>query len=159
MLDSQHPLPKDGSDFGGLTLEQFHPLRIVVDNQHTAVQSIHLSNVCGANLLRRQRAMAVRWQWAEIETEQLIERTLFVAAERPSVDEAVLSIERERGIERRTGASFQRKTRIISPAGLGDDVVENRCRDSLSQMRIGRAHGFDFAGPRLEFLQGTEPQK
>jgi len=26
-------------------------------------------------------------------------------------------------------------------------------------MRIGSAHGFDFAGPRFEFLQGAEAQK
>jgi hypothetical protein len=91
--------------------------------------------------------------------EELIEGTLFVAAERLSVDEAVLTIELEGRLESRAGTGLQRKARITSLAGLGDDVIENRRRDSLSQVRIGSAHGFDFAAPRFEFLQGAEAQK
>jgi hypothetical protein len=35
-------------------------------------------------------------------------------------------------------------------------VVKNRSSDALAQMFIRRAHGLDFAGQRLEFLQGAE---
>src|SRR5439155_7204053 len=101
----------------------------------------------------------VRWLCRQVKMEELIEGTLFIGAERLSVDEAVLSIELDRGLESRARTGLQRKARITSLPGLGDDVVENRCRDSLSQMRISSAHRFDFAGPRLEFLQGTESQK
>jgi len=67
----------------------------------------------------------------QVKMEELIEETLFVAAERLSVDEAVLAIELERGLESRARPGLQRKARITSLAGLGDDVIENRRRYSL----------------------------
>jgi hypothetical protein len=66
MLNAQRPLRKDGSDPGGLTLKQFHPSRIVVDNQDSAVQWLHVSDVRGANLFLGQRATAVHWLCLEI---------------------------------------------------------------------------------------------
>jgi hypothetical protein len=50
MLNSQRPPRKDASDPGGLTLEQFGLLRIVVDNHNAAVQWLHLSDVWRASL-------------------------------------------------------------------------------------------------------------
>ena len=79
----------------------FRPLRIVIDDQNAAAEWLHLSNVCGANLFLGQRAMAVRWLCVQVKVEELVEGTLFVSAERLSVDEAVLTIEAERGLKRR----------------------------------------------------------
>ena len=131
MLNSQRPLRKDGSDSDGLTLEQFSPLRIIIDNENAAVQWLHLSDVCGANPSLGQRATTVRCL-LQIKMEELVEGTPCVAAERRSVNEVVLTIELERGFERRAGASLQREVRIASATGLGDDVIENRRSDSLS---------------------------
>src|SRR3954447_27076312 len=123
MLNSQRPLCKDGSDPGGLTLEQCHPSRIVVDNQNAAVQSLNFSDVCGANLFLDHAPIAIGWLWPQVKMQELIEGTLFVAGETLSVDEAVLSIEVERGLESSAGTGLQRKTRVTSLAGLGDDVI------------------------------------
>jgi hypothetical protein len=49
--------------------------------------------------------------------------------------------------------------RVTSPAGLSDDVFEDRRSNPPPEMRIGRAHGFDFAGSRPELLQCTEAKK
>src|SRR5687768_13698207 len=131
MLNSQRPPRKDASDPGSLTLEQLRPLRIVVNNHSAAVQWLHLSDVCGANLFLGQRTTTVRWL-LQIKMEELVEGTPCVAVERRSVDEAVLTIQLERGLESRAGASLQREARIASSTGLGDDVIENRRSDSLS---------------------------
>src|SRR5216683_154596 len=130
MLNSQRPLRKGASDPGGLTLEHFRPLRIVVDNQNAAVQWLYLSDVCGANLFLGQRATPVR-RLLQVKMQELVEGTPCVAAERRSVDGAVLTIELERGLESRAGASLQREARVASSTGLGDDVIENRGSDSL----------------------------
>src|SRR5437660_12662514 len=121
MLNSQRPLRKDASDPSGLTLEQFRPLRIVIDNENAAIQWLHRSDVCGATLVLGQRATTVRCL-LQIKMEELVEGTPCVAAERRSVNEVVLTIELERGFERRAGASLQREARIASATGLGDDV-------------------------------------
>jgi len=59
MLNSQRLLRKDGPDPSGLTLEQFGPSWIVVDEHNAAVQWLHFSNMRGVNLFRGQRAVAV----------------------------------------------------------------------------------------------------
>src|ERR1700687_1263540 len=131
MLNSHRPLRKDASDPGGLTLELFRPLRIVFDNPNAAVQWLQLSDVCGAYLFLGQSATNVRWL-LQIKMEELVEGTSCVAAERRPVDEAVLTIELEGGLESRAGAGLQREARIASSTGLGDYVIENRRSDSLS---------------------------
>src|SRR3954468_15713185 len=159
MLNSQRPCRKHGSHPGGLTLEVFRPLRIVVDDQNAAAQWRHLCHVCGANLFLRQRAMAADWRCFNVKVEELIEGTRFVIAERLPVNEAVLAIEPERGLECRTGPGLQRQARVTSLPGHADDVFENRRGDSRAQVRIGRAHRLDFAGPWFELLEGTEAQE
>ena len=57
----QRPLRKDGSNPGGLTLEQFHPLRIVVDNQDAAVP----------------------WLYPQVKMQELIERDSFRSRRMP----------------------------------------------------------------------------
>ncbi len=82
----------------------------------------------------------------QIEMQELIEGALLVVTECPAFDETVPAIEVERGFEGRARAGFQRQARVASSAGLGDDVLENRDGNAASQVRIGRAHRFDFAG-------------
>src|ERR1700712_633148 len=98
MLNLQRPPRKDASDPGSLTLEQFRPLRIVGNNHNAAIQWRHLSNVCGANLFLAQRTTTVRWR-LQLKMEELVEGTSSVAVEGRSVDEAVLTIQLERGFE------------------------------------------------------------
>ena len=69
MLNSQRPLHKDRSDPGGLALEQFSLLRIVVDNhQDAAVEWLHFSDVRGSNLFFGERATTAGWRDLRIGT-------------------------------------------------------------------------------------------
>jgi len=104
----------------------------VVDNQNPADQWLHRSNVCRGNLFLGQRGDGCPLAVLQVKMEELIEGTLSVAAESLAVNEAVLAVELERWLERRAGTGLQRKARIPSLAGLGDDVIENRGSDSLS---------------------------
>jgi hypothetical protein len=60
------------------------------------------------------------------QVQELIEGTLFVAAECAAFDETILAIELESGLESGARASLQREAGVTSLAGLGDDVIENR---------------------------------
>lgn len=91
--------------------------------------------------------------------QELTEGALFVVAERPAFSETKLAIQAESGLESRARSSFQRQTSVTPLTGLGDEVLENRRRDPFSQMRIGSAHGLDFAGSWPELLQSTEAKQ
>src|SRR5262245_42723771 len=91
--------------------------------------------------------------------QELIERALLVVAECAAVGETVLAIQRERRVEGGARSRFEGESRVSSQPSFRDDVLENRRRHSAAQMRIGRAHRFDLAGPRVELLQRADAEK
>ncbi len=76
-----------------------------------------------------------------------------VVGEWKTVPEASALIKSACRLKSRHGPCFETEASIGAPAGLANDMLEQRARHALPAMGKGRAHGLDFAMHRTEFLQ------